>query len=167
MKRHHYQIVPECYADTVLVEMLGFENPNHQLCIGNVFGEFSKNLKNRRAVGIIDDDKEKPKSLDEFELIEERNGVKRFGKDKHTILILCPAFEAWVFENARAKGVDLAKYGFKNRKDFQKACKRTDVRKNDKVKQFLNTIKQKEAPGFIQLRDWICEAAGIDLNDFS
>lgn len=165
MKTHYYQIVPECYADTVLVEMLGFKNPNHQLSIGTVFGEFSKNLRKRKAVGIIDDDKKKPKSLDEFELIEERYGIKRLRKDKHTILMICPAFEGWIFENANAKNVDPAQYGFKTRKDFQKACKRTDVGKNDKVKQFLNTINQKEAPGFIQLRDWICEAADIDPAD--
>ncbi len=24
----HYQIVPECYADTLLVEILGFKRPN-------------------------------------------------------------------------------------------------------------------------------------------
>ncbi len=103
--------------------------------------------------------------MSEFELIEERHGIKRLGKAKHTILIICPAFEGWIFENANAKNVDPAQYGFKTHKDFQKACKRTDVGKNDKVKQFLNTLHQKNAPGFVQLCNWICEAVGIDKAD--
>jgi len=30
------------------------------------------------------------------------------------------------------------------------------------LKQFLNTLKQKNAPGFAQLKTWICEGAGIE-----
>lgn len=162
---HHYQVVPECYADTLLVEMLGFVRPNHQLGIGKVFGAFDKNFKNRQAVGIIDDDKVKPKDLDDFETFEEIHGIKRLKKDKHTVLVISPVFEDWIFENANAKNVDPVRFGFRNRKAFQKACKRMDVSGNQNVKQFLNSLKQKEAPGFIQLKKWICEGAGIDEND--
>jgi len=30
------------------------------------------------------------------------------------------------------------------------------------LKQFLNTLKQKNAPGFAQLKTWVCEGAGIE-----
>lgn len=159
------QIIPECYADTLLVEMLGFLRPNHQLGIGKVLGLFDKTLKNRPAVGIIDDDKVKPKSLGTFELVEENFGIKRFRKEKHFVLVISPAFEDWIYDNAEAKEVDPANYGFSDRKRFRDACKKVDAGKNPNLKNFLNTLKQKKAPGFEQLTDWICEGAGIDRED--
>jgi hypothetical protein len=164
---NHYQIVPECYADTVLVEMLGFERPNHQQGIGKVFSSLAKNLEKRAAVGIIDDDKEKPKALDSFDILDERHGIKRLINGKHTILVICPAFEDWVFENARQIQVDPAKFGFPSPKAFRNASKNINARGNQSLKQFLNTLKQKEAPGFVHLKDWICEAVGIDRTNIS
>lgn len=164
---NHYQIIPECYADTLLIEMLGFARPNHQLGIGKVVGMFEKGLKNRIAVGIIDDDKVKPKDLDAFENEAESEGVKKLTKGKHSILIISPAFEDWVFENANAVGVDPAKYGFDTKQAFKKICKRENAGSNQKLKGFLNTLKQKQAPGFTQLKIWICEGAGIDENDIA
>jgi hypothetical protein len=162
---NHYQIIPECYADTLLVEMLGFDRPNHQLGIGKVIGMFEKGLKNRIAVGIIDDDKVKPKDFDKFQVEAERDGIKRLIKDKHSILVIKPVFEDWVFENAAAVEVEPSKFGFHSRKQFREACKKMDAKKNPQLRQFLNTLKQKQAPGFTQLKTWICEGAGIDEND--
>lgn len=165
MTRHHYQIIPECYADTLLVEMLGFARPNHQLGIGKVVGLFEKGLKNRAAVGIIDDDKVKPKDLDSFKIAAESHNIKRLTKGKHSILVICPAFEDWVFENAAAVGIDPTEYGFHSRKQFRKICKMQGVASNQGLKQLFNTLKQKQAPGFRYLKTWICESAGIDEND--
>ncbi|NUN99759.1 MAG: hypothetical protein HUU01_03995 [Saprospiraceae bacterium] len=159
----HHQVIPECYADTLLVEVLGFTRPNHQLGIGIVFNEIHKNFKRRQAVGIIDDDKRKPKDLDLFNFVEEHAGVKKLRSSdlpNTTILIISPAFEDWVFENARVVDVDPGKYGFRSSKDLQKACKRIDVNKDEQVKQLLNTLKQKKAPGFERLQTWITEAIG-------
>lgn len=156
------QIIPECYADTLLVKILGFELPNHQFGIGSVLKELKENFKNRIAVGIIDDDKLKPKDLDDFEIVEEIHGIKRLTKSKHSVLIICPVLEDWIFQNAAARNVDPAKYGFRTRKDFHKACKQVNVADNQQVKQFLNTLKQKNAPGFLQLKAWICEGAAIN-----
>lgn len=142
--------------------MLGFGNPNHQLGIGKVVGMFETNLKNRIAVGIIDDDKVKPKELNNFEETGKEQNIIRLVKNNHSILVISPAFEAWVFENAEAVQVDPAKYGFHTRKYFKKVCKQIDASKNQALKQFLNTLKQKNAPGLVQLKIWICECAGIE-----
>jgi len=98
-----------------------------------------------------------------FQFVEEQAGVKKLCSSdlpKTTILIISPAFEDWVFENARTVDVDPGKYGFRSSKDFQKACKRIDVNKDEQVKQLLNTLKQKKAPGFECLRAWIANAIG-------
>lgn len=159
----HHQVIPECYADTLLVEVLGFSRPNHQLGIGVVFNEIRKKFEKRRAVGIIDDDKRKPKDLDLFKFVVEQAGIKKLRSSNlpnTTILIISPAFENWVFENARSVEVDPGKYGFRSGKDLQKACKRIDVNKDEQVKQLLNALKQKKAPGFECLQAWITEAIG-------
>ncbi len=160
------QIMPECYADTVLVEKLGFSGPNHQLSIGKVFSTLEdKSWKNRQVVGIVDDDKKKGNYLENFQPAGESEGIKRYVRAKHTVLVISPEFEDWVFANANAVGVDPAKYGFSDRKTFQRACKRIDAGRDQKLLAFFNTLKQKKAPGFIQLQDWICEGAGIGLED--
>ncbi len=159
------QVLPECYADTVLVEVLGFTKPNHQLSIGKVLSQMESAHANKAMVGIVDDDKRKPGYFQKFTQTEECEGIKRYQKDSQVILVISPAFETWVFENAAAAGVDPGKYGFSDRKSFEKACKKQDAGKNTSLKNFLNTLKQKQAPGFKQLRDWICEAARISPDD--
>lgn len=157
-----HQILPECYADTLLVEMLGFERPNHQLSIGAALGALEKSFKNRPAVAVIDNDKQKPPALGKFQLTDEQHGIQVWTKPetRHAVLVVCPAFEDWVFENAAQVGVSPEKYGFRSRKYFRETCKRQDVADNQNVKQFLNTLKQKNAPGF----DWLRRAIQGWLN---
>ncbi len=164
----HFRILPECYADTLLIEVLGFKRPNHQLGIGQVKNALAEKFRNTIAVGIIDNDKKKPTDFQEFELDREEISIQRRLKSntRHTLLIICPAFEDWIFENAAAVKVNPAHYGFRNRKYFKDICKQQDASENDQLKQFLNTLKQKNAPGFIQLKTWICEGAGINEDDF-
>lgn len=159
------QILPECYADTVLVEALGFARPNHQLSIGKVLTFMESAHPTKAMVGIVDDDKRKPGYFQKFAQTEEREGIKRYQKDSQVILVISPAFETWVFQNANTVGVDPGKYGFADRKSFEKACKKQDAGKNSSIKNFLNTLKQKRAPGFLLLTQWICEAAGISPDD--
>lgn len=162
-------IIPECYADTMLVEMLGFKKPNHQLGIGQVIKTLTIKYETRKAVGIIDDDKFKPSKFQEYEFITEVKGIKRYQNStgRHLLIVLGPAFEQWVFNNAKEVGVDPDRFGFDHLDRFKKECKRQDVRNNDSVRQFINAIKQKESSGFLQLKTWICEGAGLDIDDFT
>jgi len=67
-----------------------------------------------------------------------------------------------VFDNAHEVGVDPADFGFRTKKFFRETSKSQFAQENLRLKQFLNTLKQKNAPGFVQLKTWICEGAGID-----
>jgi len=154
----HHNILPECYADTLLVELLGFKGANHQLGIGMVFNTFKQRFKMQKAVGIIDDDKQKPAGIKDFEEVESKHNIQKcLSKDgKHTLLIIQPAFEDWVFSNASAVSVDFPTE-FENKKRFRAICKNQNVSHNKELKKFLNTLKQKKAPGFLQLETWIEE----------
>ncbi len=165
---HHYQVVPECYADTLLVEMLGFKRPNHALNsnISHVLKTVNQSRPNQKVVGIIDSDRGRSeKMLDSFKLIQERHGIKKYIRGNHTVLVICPVLESWIYENADKKEINPANYGFSKLKEFKNECKRQDVKHNERVKNFLGLLKQKKAPGFVQLKTWICEGAGIDERD--
>jgi hypothetical protein len=165
-------VIPECFADTVLVEILGFSFPNHSPLnnVSNVLNTIRKTHPSEKVVGIIDSDRGKSekllkKALDGFTFVEDKNNIKKFIRENHTILIISPAFEGWIFSNAAMKDIDPADHGFKDVKYFGKVCKSVNAGANQKLKQFLNTLKQKQAPGFAQLKSWICKGAGINEND--
>lgn len=172
MKQRCYNVVPECYADTVLVEMLGFVRPNHapNSNISQVLKVIKESRPDMKMVGIIDSDRGKSekllkKQLEGFVLVEEKNEIKRYTLGKHTILVLCPAFEGWIFNSAATKNINPVVHGFRDLEHFEIVCKKVNAKRNIQLKQFLNTLKQKNAPGFTQLKTWICEGAGIDENE--
>lgn len=72
------QVFPECYADTVLMEVLGFTKPNHQLSIGKVLSQMESAHPAKAMVGIVDDDKRKPGYFQKFAQTEECEGIKRY-----------------------------------------------------------------------------------------
>lgn len=154
----HHNVLPECYADTLLVELLGFKGAKHQLGIGQVFNTLKNHFSKQKAVGIIDDDKQKPVGIKDFEEVESKHKIQKLlSKDgKHTLLIIQPAFEDWVFANAAAVSIDIPTE-FENKKRFRKICKDKNAAGNQALKNFLNTLKQKNAPGFVQLETWIEE----------
>lgn len=168
MNRHHYNVVPECYADTLLVEMLGFKRPNHALIsnIHYVLKIVRTSRPQQQIVGIIDADRGRgEKLLSEFKLVDEGAGIRKFRHETRTILMVCPALETWIFDNAASKNIDPGRYGFHSHEIFRKACKHFHANKNERLKNFLGLLRQQNVSGFVQLKTWICEGSGIDEND--
>lgn len=152
------QILPECYADTLLIEILCRKIPNHQLSIGEVANAMlHKSYKNQLAIGVIDADKKKPAYFLEFNMIESFDNIelKQHPDKKHYAIIIAPAFELFVKNAADEVEVDLATFGFKDMKQFRNICKNINVGKNQQIKQLLNTINQKQAPSTEQIKTWI------------
>jgi len=152
------QLLPECYADTLLIEMLGFTYPNHQNSINEVANVMlHKGYKNQLAIGIIDEDKRQPKYFSEFETIAstERLALKKHPDKRHFLIILSPAFEKFITFAAEAVEVSLEDYGFGKEKYFKSVCKSQQVASNQEIKQLLNTINQKESPLTEQIKTWI------------
>ena len=68
-------IYTECYADSLLIEMLGFKKPNHQFGINEVIKRLLA-TKTNKAIGIIDDDKKKTAlTFKDFVLVEEKESM--------------------------------------------------------------------------------------------
>lgn len=154
-----YNVLPECHADTLLIDLIGFKNPNHQPSIGAVANTMKDKMEKQLAIGVVDDDKRTPKYFEKFEIVESKDGLirKKHPDNKHHIIVLQPAFEDWIFNAADDLGIDPKKYGISNKKYFRKITKDQNVHKNDNVKQFLNAIKQKKGSPMNTLKKWIDE----------
>ncbi|MBL7826611.1 MAG: hypothetical protein JNJ57_08280 [Saprospiraceae bacterium] len=166
MSAFHFNVIPECYADTLLVNLIGIQKPNHTVNsnLGAVLKTVSSKKPGARVVGIIDSDKGKSERLlKNFEFIAEEYGIKKYQSSEKTILILCPAFEKWVYHVAKHEDVGILpeKFGFDTEKMFRKACKNIEAKNNQNLRQFFNALKQKQAPGLLKLQEWIIEGAGI------
>ena len=154
-----YKIIPECHADTLLIEIIGFKKPNHQPGIGEVANIMDRKMATQKVVGVVDDDKRTPEYFKKFkeERIENNLSRRKHPDRNHYIIVVQPAFEDWVFNAADEVGIDPARYGFRSRKAFRNVSKSQNVDKNENVKQFLNAIKQKKDSPMNTIKKWITE----------
>ena len=155
-------ILPECYADTLLVEVLGFKKANHQFSIGQVFKTMEDKMRKRLAVGVTDRDKKiTAKYYSKFQEEALKHGVRKLKiPSKEHYLIEHIPLEKFLFQAAKDVDVDPAKYGFNSVKELAKITKSQNIGKNERFKQFLNTLHQKRTPSFIIIRTWLKELIG-------
>ena len=160
-------IVPECYVDTKIAEILGQAKRkyNHQHGYGDVSNEMQHNrLKEQIALGIIDEDKYKgparKKYFAEFNLVIQENNLilKKRHSRKHYLILICPEVEKWLLEDA--KKIDInpsdADYNLPNElKGFTKLSKIKDIDKNEGFKKFIKALIRAEAPSITTLKKWI------------
>lgn len=146
-------LIPECYGDSLLVRFLGFQSPNHQHGIGEVANVMIKKFENKKVVGLIDNDKTFPSYFDEFVIIENhskhRFQVKKHKKHNHYLVCISPAFEGWIEAAGNEVGL---KRPYTDEKEYRKKCKSYHVSKDAKITAFLNNIRQKKSPSFLQLK---------------
>ncbi len=101
-------IVPECYVDTRITEILGQAKGkyNHQHGCGNVANKMQNDLKDRIVLGIIDEDLHKgrqSKYFLEFDFILKKDMLilKKHKTKLHYLILVCPEIEKWLFEDAK------------------------------------------------------------------
>src|ERR1035437_2260843 len=108
-------IVPECYIDTMLVQTLvppqKNSRYNHQHGCFEVSNEMELySLKDKFALGIIDNDKKKAKYLSKFiEIDNIEDGLKLYKhKEFHQYYIeVNPAMEIWILKVCEQEEIDI------------------------------------------------------------
>ena len=105
-------IVPECYADTNLMNVLTGKKCNHQKGCATVCKTLEKKLQNQFAVAIIDKDKRQPEATKEFEEICQSDSlvVCKHKERPHYLILINPAIERFILKAANESGVNLADY---------------------------------------------------------
>jgi hypothetical protein len=151
------RFLPECDIDTTLITFF-VKNAapiDHEPCIGDVANAM-KNVKDKEfvLVGLIDNDKRKPKYFDDFEEISSNNDIifKKKPQVEHYLLILDKASEKFILKNAQAVGINLEDYGFpSDLKSLTKLTKKENIKTNQNFQNLLQDLKNKSATGFLEI----------------
>jgi hypothetical protein len=154
----NFNIQPECEADTVMIEVLGFKKTGHQQGVNNVINAFAIR-QGLFMVGIIDRDKRQPSKMLEFEEVKrfEALVLLRHKVQRQHYLISHPNLEDWLYEKeAKTNNVEPAQYGFKSKSYFHEVAKSKDALKNNDLRSFFNALKQK-SPTLQTLQSWLEE----------
>jgi hypothetical protein len=154
-------IVPECYGDTRLVEiLLEAEKVNHQKNIGQVANTLLGKLKDQPALAIVDDDKKSIPTYfkTEFEPVKEGFGLKllRHKTKNHFLIRIHPALEIWLWKAATEAGVSMD--AFKVGRDvngLKKTTKDMTLQRNMEFTQFVKTLRRKESQPILLLKKWM------------
>jgi hypothetical protein len=153
-------IVPECYVDTKVAEIVGRNQYNHQHGRGNVANLLKNKFKDKLALGIIDEDKNKgpvPKYFLEFKTIKEENNLLlKHNQRNHYLIIFCPEIEIWLLNNANAVNISPDNFNLsENLHEFKETTKAPNIDNNIEFYRFIKELIKKEAPGFVTLKNWI------------
>lgn len=156
-------IVPECYADTKVAEILGEISGkcNHQHGHGNVANAMRFTLKDKYALGIIDEDTikvRKARYFSEFIDIRTENNLvlKKHNERQHYLILVCPAIERWLTQNSHAVNVLPATFGLPSElKDFSHISKAVNIDNNTGFYRFIKELVENDAPGIMTLKRWI------------
>ena len=158
-------ILPECYVDTKVAEIVGHASKkyNHQHGCGQIANQLKNTLKDKIALGIIDEDKNKgpvAKYFLEFKETKSENGLilKKHNIRSQYLILVCPEIERWLLQNANSVEINPNAEPYNLPKDlngFKQITKTQNIDRNIGFYQFIKALINKEAPGIITLRNWI------------
>ncbi len=158
-------IIPECYVDTRVAEIVGQANRryNHQHGCGDVANQLKNTFRDRMALGIIDEDKNKgpaAKYFSEFIVVKSENNLilKKHKDRKQYLILVCPEMEEWLMNDAKDVQIDPAHNDYKlpiEMKGFKELTKIQDIDRNEGFKRFVKALIRQNAPAITTLKAWI------------
>lgn len=145
-------LLPECFADTLLVNMLIRSTTNHKRSIAQVFVALKTDFKNRKAIGIIDDDKDKDAYYKEFEVKTETDFYRHLvhPNKKHELIVIKKAVEDFLVRCAAS--VQVEHKLLKDINTLKRITKSQKVSNDPEFKNAINTLIQKKAAPLMQIR---------------
>lgn len=154
-------IIPECFADTLLIEILvpTKKGYNHQRSCFKV--EATMKAIDGFAVGIIDKDKKQIKYLDKFEIIDEVAGdlILWRHRDKtihHWMIQICPALEGLLLKICATENIDVSSFGEDALEGLKRYTKSTSRLIDPKLQTLFSDISRKiENISVRKLKSWI------------
>ena len=156
--------MPECYIDTMLVNALipagKNERYNHQHGCFEVSNEMEKRgLKDKFAVGIIDNDKKKATYLSSFvEITNVNNDIKLFQKkdSPQYVIEMNPAIEVWILKICGEEQINMSDYGLPHDLRLLKMITKSQTTITDK--RFINLFlrfRTSNNETVLKLMNWI------------
>lgn len=140
-----FDVMPECYVDTNLVEYLLGAGVNHQHSCSKVVGQLKSTFADRFAVGIIDKDKVELGYIGECSVLAQTSHLtlmKHREKPQYLITV-APAIDRFVLDCAQDAGVDPQAYGIPSGlKEFTEESKRVSSNTDQRFKALFAAIKE-------------------------
>lgn len=157
-------IVPECYIDTMLVQTLVPPQKkgryNHQHGCFEVSNEMEFcGLKDKFAVGIIDNDKKKAKYLSKFIEIDNIDNTLKLYKHKivsQYFIEINPAIEVWILNVCEQEKIDITKFDLPD--SLKELKKITKPQTSSKDKRFIDLFLEfniTDNRSILKLKRWI------------
>ena len=137
-------IIPECHADTNLVQtLMRISGANHQKSCGQVTNQMKSRFSDQFAVGIIDMDNEQSKYSEECEVIASSNefSVCRHPESHHYLVKIHNILENFIISCAREAGVDLSSLGLPfEREALMKRTKKKEAKNDPQLSNFFKKL---------------------------
>lgn len=156
-------ILPECYADTTLIEVLGYHKSNHIKGIGQVINVLDKSFNNKLGIGFVDKDKNGKSKRENTEYIlilksAHSNSLilKQKPKTKN-YLIEHPNLEKWLFNMGNDLSIDLDKFNVQDLLTNKEKYKSQNIYIDSKFRNFINALAQKPNSPLQTVKNWIEE----------
>lgn len=154
-------IIPECYIDSCLVEVLLVADKdyvNHHKGNGKVAKEMQSNFSNDFCIGIIDEDKEQLDYLKFFEEKKTTDFLKLWKhREKHHYFIqIRPVIESWFLRVCKENNINLSDFNLPTEmRPLLKITKSINSRKDEKFIKLFKQMKNKNCQPVIELKYWI------------
>ena len=154
-------IIPECYIDSCLVEVLLVADKdyvNHHKGNGKVAKEMKENFEKDFCLGIIDEDKEpldylkefKAKKTTEYLVLWEHNNKKHF------IIQIRPVVEKWFLRVCSENEIHLTDFYLpSDLKALLKITKSVGSRRDERFVKLFKQMKNKNCHPVTELKNWI------------
>ena len=137
-------IIPECYADTNLVQtLLQMRGANHQKSCGQVTNELQSKFKDQFAVGIIDLDKKQSDYSEESVEIARSTEITvcRHPKTHHYLIKINNVLESFIVNCAKEVGVDLSPLGLPFEVDaLMKRTKKQEAKNDPELSNYFKKL---------------------------
>jgi hypothetical protein len=154
-------IIPECYIDSCLIEVLlqaNRDHVNHKKGNGTVANEMKNKFANDFCVGIIDEDRKDLDYLNEFDLVSETNYLKlrKHKRANHYIIQVRPVIEKWMMSICSEFGIPMNKFDLPdNWIDLVRISKSVTSKHDQRFIRLFKKMKSEEVEPVMQLQKWL------------
>lgn len=144
MKFDYLCIIPECFADTNLVQtLLQMKGANHQKSCGQVTNELQSRFKDKFGVGIIDlDKKQSDYSMESVEIAHsDELSVCRHPNTHHYLIKIHNVLESFIINCAKEVGIDLSPLGLPFEVDaLMKRTKKQNAKNDPELSNYFKKL---------------------------
>jgi hypothetical protein len=156
-------IIPECYIDSCLVEVLlkaDKNHVNHQKSNGKVANEMKTRFASDFCVGIIDEDREPLDYLKQFDVKKENKWLKLWkhknDSTHHYVIQIRPVIEKWCLDICEKNEISVSDFKLPaDLKSFLKVSKSTSAKNDVRFIGLFKKMKNQSCEPVMELKRWI------------